>query len=369
MLAIELLDELVFGVREAAWPLVRADFQLSYAAIGILLTAPSLVGAAIEPAFGLLGDAGRRRLLIVGGGIVFAFALLLTALAWSFLPLLLGFALFAPASGAFVSLSQATLMDLEPKRHEANMVRWTLAGSAGVVLGPIALAGALALGLGWRQLLVGLAIATLPLVFRSRSIPQAGGSGESFDSALRSALGALKQVRVVRWLVLLELTDLLGDVFFGYLALYLVDVAGLSPLTATFAVALWSVAGLTGEALLLPLIARVSGTTYLRTSALLVTFVFPSFLLAPGTVPKLVLLALLGLLHAGWHAIPKGRLFDELPGASGTALALSSSSELVGRLLPLAIGLLAQRFGLGSALWLMLLAPLGLLLGLAWEPD
>jgi hypothetical protein len=30
-LAIELLDELVFGAREAAWPAVREELDLSYA--------------------------------------------------------------------------------------------------------------------------------------------------------------------------------------------------------------------------------------------------------------------------------------------------------------------------------------------------
>lgn len=34
LLVIEFLDELVFGVGEAAWPLIRADLGLSYAQIG-----------------------------------------------------------------------------------------------------------------------------------------------------------------------------------------------------------------------------------------------------------------------------------------------------------------------------------------------
>jgi hypothetical protein len=76
------------------------------------------------------------------------------------------------------------------------------------------------------------------------------------------------------------------------------------------------------------------------------------------------LLALLGILRAGWYAIPKGRLFTELAGASGTALALSDVSDVIGRTAPLAIGALAERIGLGAALWTMLLAPAALLLGL-----
>ena len=39
-LLIEFLDEFIFGVREAAWPQIRSDLQLSYAQIGLLLGLP-----------------------------------------------------------------------------------------------------------------------------------------------------------------------------------------------------------------------------------------------------------------------------------------------------------------------------------------
>ena len=42
-------------------------------------------------------------------------------------------------------------------------------------------------------------------------------------------------------------------------------------------------------------------------------------------------------------------------------------SGLLGSVPPLLIGLLAERFGLGAALWLVLLAPLALLVGLRHE--
>ena len=109
-----MLDELVFGAREAAWPLIRDDLSLSYAAIGLVLSVPSLVALVVEPAVGLAAVAGRRRVLVVAGGICFAGGLVGAGLAQSWWVLLLGFALLYPASGAFVSLSQASLMDLQP---------------------------------------------------------------------------------------------------------------------------------------------------------------------------------------------------------------------------------------------------------------
>src|SRR5690349_6311716 len=84
LLANEFLDELVFGAREAAWPLIRTDLHLSYAQIGLLLGVPNLVAALIEPLLGILGDIWKRYLLIVGGGVLFTLALTLFGLAPSY---------------------------------------------------------------------------------------------------------------------------------------------------------------------------------------------------------------------------------------------------------------------------------------------
>src|ERR1044071_792794 len=136
-LLIEFVDELVFGVGETAWPLLRNDLHLTYTQIGLLLSLPGIIAAFIEPFIGILGDVWRRRLLIIAGGSLFIISLFMTSVSVSFLLLLASFILFFPSSGAFVSLSQANLMDSDPARHEQSMARWTFAGSLGVVSGQI----------------------------------------------------------------------------------------------------------------------------------------------------------------------------------------------------------------------------------------
>jgi len=113
--------------------------------------------------------------------------------------------------------------------------------------------------------------------------------------------------------------------------------------------------------LLLPILKRVSGLGYLRASAALVAVVYPAFLLVESLTGKLVLLGALGLLNAGWYAIPQARLYGELPGASGAAMALGTVSGLLGGAFPLAIGFVATAAGLGTAVWIPLAAPLVLL--------
>jgi len=97
--------------------LIRANLHLSYVQVG-MLTIPNTIASFIEPILGIWADIGQRRQLILGGGV--AFAMLLISFSHNFPLLLTAFVLFYPASGAFVSLSQATLMDIEPTRHQQN---------------------------------------------------------------------------------------------------------------------------------------------------------------------------------------------------------------------------------------------------------
>jgi FSR family fosmidomycin resistance protein-like MFS transporter len=303
--------------------------------------------------------------VVLGGGVAFAGGLALAAAAQGFVLLLLAFCTLFPASGAFVSLSQATLMDVDPGGRERNMARWTLAGSVGMVAGPLLVAASVAVGGGWREPLAALAVVTLVLTFAARALPAAPADGSpSFREAARATLAALRRVAVLRWLVLLELSDLMLDVFGAFLALYLVDAAGLGAAEAGLGFALWTGAGLAGDALLLLVLRRFSGVAYLRASALLVAVLFPLFLLAEPLWAKLAALAALGMLNAGWYAIPKARLYAELAGQSGAVLTLGTVTGLIGGTFPLALGLLAAAVGIEVALWALLLAPIALLVGL-----
>lgn len=359
LLAIELLDELVFGAREAAWPAIRDDLSLSYAQIGLLLAVPSLVSTVLEPLLGLAAVVWRRRALVLGGGVCFCAALALAAGAPSYWVLLGAFAVLYPASGAFVALSEATLMDLQPDRRERNMARWTLAGSVGAVVGPLLLAGAVVVGLGWRGLFVAFALAGLALVLAARRVHPP--REQDARPSVRGALRALARRDVVRWLVLLELSDLMLDVLLGFLALYLVDEAGASATTGGLAVAVSTGAGLVGSAAVLPLLACVDGLRWLRLSAVLAAPLFVAFLLVPGIAAKLALVAALALVTAAWYPVLMARLYAELDDASGLVLAVRALFPLTA-VLPLAIAWLAQRAGLGAALWSLLAAPLAIVL-------
>ena len=232
LLAIGLLDEVVFGAREAAWPLIRDDLSLSYGEIGCCSRCRGSSSLAVEPVLGLVAVTWRRRALVLGGGLAFARA------RSSWRPRHVGvgaaraFALLYPASGAFVSLSQASLMDLRAvaaraqhgaldgrgrrSARSSGRCSWRLRrgpGSAGA-------------GCSLRS-----RSSTLALVRRHPRRRPGGGSRPS-GCACATPLRAIARREVLRWLLLLELADLLLDVFAGFLALYLVDEAGASHATA-----------------------------------------------------------------------------------------------------------------------------------------
>ena len=372
LLAVEFLDELVFGVREAAWPLVRDDLRLSYTQVGLVLSVPPVVGNLVEPALNILGDVWRRRVLVLGGGVAFAAGTLLVGLSPNFALLLAASVLSNPASGAYVGLSQATLMDAEPARREQNMARWALAGSLGNSVGPVVVGACVWAGVSWRwgfvsagALMLLSVAAAWRLPFGTRApTPSAPRTRAALAEGLREALRALRRRGVLRWLVLLEVGNFTYDILRGFLALYFVDVVGTGEGDAALAVAVWTWVGLAGDAAVVPLLERVRGLSYLRVSTSAVAVLFPALLLAEGFVTKLVLLGLLGLANAGWYAILKAKLYEEMPGRSGTALAVSNLFGLAASLVPLALGAFAERYGLAPMMWLLAAGPPALLAGL-----
>jgi FSR family fosmidomycin resistance protein-like MFS transporter len=370
----------VDGAKGAALPLIRHDLGLSYDQVGLLASVPLLLGGFLELPLGVLaGDGRRRRLAILGGGILFVLTLLAAASARSFAVLLAAFIAFYPASGAFVSLTQAELMDGWPGRQAGHMARWDLAGSAGALAGPLLLTAVLAAGGSWRAGFLALALlaslAWLGAWLRRAPAPapvraEAGEAGEAgeqeeprpWTERARETLVALRTWKTLRWLLLIEVANLLVDVFTGFLALYLVDVVHLPPAVAALAIAIRLGAALAGDAALIAILERVSDLTVLRVSAAAAALLYPAFLVVPGVVPKLAALAVLSAATATWYPVLQARLYGSLPGRSAVAVTLSSAAGLAGGLGPLAVGLAAQGLGLSWALAGLAVVPVAVLL-------
>jgi FSR family fosmidomycin resistance protein-like MFS transporter len=80
---------------------------------------------------------------------------------------------------------------------------------------------------------------------------------------------------------------------------------------------------------------------------------------------RYALLGLLGFFNTGWYSILKARLYSSMPGQSGTVMTVSNLFGLVGGLVPLGLGVVAERVDLRWTMWLLMLGPVALLIGLA----
>jgi MFS transporter, FSR family, fosmidomycin resistance protein len=343
---------------------------------------PLIAGSLIELPVGILAGTGRRRRWIVlGGGLAFIASLLIAASAGTFAALLAAFVLFFPASGAFVSLTEAEQLDAAPARRAQFMARWTLAGAVGAVAGPVLVAAVNAAGGTWRTAYIVTAIAAaaawVGLGFTGSRPSEDRQPGETValgaepdpePAGFRAALRAARDVAVLRWLVLLQVGDLLLDVLTGFVALYFVAVVGVSPERAALAVGVRLAADLTGSAVLIPVLERWSGHLVLRLSAGAGLALYPAFLIVPGFWAKVCVLAALGVVTAAWYPVLQAELYARLPGRSGVAVSLTSAATLAGGLGPLAVGYLAGWLGLGWALAGLVLVPACVLAG-SWHAN
>jgi FSR family fosmidomycin resistance protein-like MFS transporter len=371
-LLIEFYDELHYGIQTAVLPSLRADLGLTYAQVGLLLGLPGVINTLIEPALMLLGDTSLRKRLIVGGGLVLAAAVLIIASAETFPAVLLAFIISFPASGAFVTLSQATLMDLHPGRQAQMMARWTAAGSLANLVGPLLVVAGFALGLGWRWAYLGLAVLDLGLTLCAWAAPhparpnstadQPEGGASDYQRLLPELGLALRNLDLMRWFILLEFADLLMDVFTSYVVLYFSDVVGLSPAQTGLVLSGLMITSLVTDLLLIPLLDRIPGRRIVRLSAAFALILFPAFLVVPWAWAKIGLGFAVRASTIGWYAVLQGEAYAALPERSGTVMALNSLAGLAGGALVWLVGWSAEIAGLSTAMWLLLLGPLALVL-------
>ena len=370
LLLIEFFDELNYGIGNAALPAIRADLGISYVQIGLLLGLPGIINAVIEPVLMLLGDTCYRKQIILAGGIVIALSLVAIATTQSFPVVLLAMVIGYPASGAFVSLSQATLMDLNPSREPQMMARWTVSGSVANLVGPLILAAGFALGFGWRWAFYAMAVLCVILVGFTclKQFPMNLGIGSSPQSSIQvkkllaGFLEAMRNPSLMRWLILLQFSDLLLDVLTGYLPLYFTDVTGMSVAQASLMMSVLMLAGLVSNIMLIPMLEKFQGRNVVRISACVTGVLYVAWLVTPWLWAKIGLIILIRLVSLGWYEVLQGEAFASIPGRSGTVMATNSIMGLLGGGISFFIGWFAAQAGLPAAMWLLLAGPICLVL-------
>jgi MFS family permease len=145
---------------------------------------------------------------------------------------------------------------------------------------------------------------------------------------------------------LLEVSDLLLDIFAGYLPLYLSDLVGFTPIQTSLVLAGFMLANLAADAIVIPLLDRFSGRKIVVLSALFVSVLCVLWLMPDLPVVRVGMLFAIHLATLGWYPVLKGEAQACLPGRSGTVMVVASLAGLFGGGMAAFIGLFADWLGL-----------------------
>src|SRR5215831_5410304 len=199
------------------FPLVRAEFGVSYIELGVALTAYNLTSAAMQIPAGFLVDQISARALLVGGVALGAGALALASLASSFWVFVAMFAVLGLANTVYHPADYALLSHRisAPRMSLAYSVH-TFAGILGSAVAPATLL-VLAWTFGWRGAFLGSAVLGFAVAALLMAAGDALGSGPEPPPKVK----ALEQGTAdgATWRLLLTPLIVVNFVFFLMLSL------------------------------------------------------------------------------------------------------------------------------------------------------
>jgi MFS family permease len=346
-------------------PTFRRVFGLGLFQVGLLVQVLEWVALVVEPVAASSIDHSSRRRLVAAGAAVLAVSVAVMAVAPSFWPLLVGFALYGIGSGPLVHTADVVVLESFPTDAERAYSRATLLDTCGALLGPAAISVALFAGVSWRAVLLLLAatVATYAWTAGRAAFPppprvRSGGQSvlRAFVDGVRSAVS---HPEIRRSLLVLLAFDVFEAAFvLEYVWLH--DEVGLSEP----AVALWAVGEhLVGIAALLALDRWLSGRVpvrILQASAAALVVLPGAWVAAPGIAGRIVIGVPLAFATALVWPLAKARSLTVEPELAGATQAVTTLYPV----LPLALGetWLAGALGVGPAMALTAAAGAGLML-------
>jgi FSR family fosmidomycin resistance protein-like MFS transporter len=177
------------------FPLLRAEFVVSYAALGALITASAAASAISQPVSGFLVDRfGARRVLLVGLTLL-ASAVALAGVAPSYAVLVVVMAAAGLGNGVFHPADYSIFnAAVHPRRLGRAYSAHSSSGSLGWVLAPIVVGG-LTAAFGWRiaVVAVGLAgVAVALILSRQRVLDEAVPVAPERSARARNVAGEVR---------------------------------------------------------------------------------------------------------------------------------------------------------------------------------
>jgi predicted MFS family arabinose efflux permease len=366
LIGVAFLDELASGIPFVGSPEIKSEFGLSYAAAaGYSFAAMTVLGILLEPPLFLLADRLPRRWFVCGGLAALGAVCIAAGLAPGYGFLIAALLLYGPLSGCGVALAQATLADARRDDVERALVRWTFAGALGDLATPALVALAAVFTIGWRGAFIaaGTVLLLYAALLWTRPFPERA-SAEAAEpeepGLVRSLSLALGDRRLAVWALAVTLCGLMDEILVAFTSLYLRDVLGMDLAERSAALSLLLVGALAGLAAGDTLLRHFAARRVLLASALLCAGAWLGFLVSSGRPAALSCLVATGITVAIQYPIAKAQAYRARPGGSGAVNAVLTLFGVLELPLPILLGWLGDRFGLGTALAALLAQPLGL---------
>ncbi|HEV7187587.1 MAG TPA: MFS transporter [Blastococcus sp.] len=380
--ALLLSDYMSRQVLSSVFPFLKVEWALSDTQLGALTSVVALTVGLLAVPLSLLGDRWGRSRSIVLMGAIWSLATLGSAVSAGYGELMLSRLFIGVGEAAYGSVGLAVVLAVFPAYRRASFTGAFMAGgSFGSVLG-VALGGALAVQFGWRWSFGAMAILGLVLVALYRLLitdkkldahrVQDAAEGEPVATkGERAKLRTLFSTPAVIFAYLGSGLQLfIAGSLFAWLPSYLGRAYGLAPDKAAGIAAIAILFMGVGMIVCGWITDRLSRHVAIRkwTSAIvysLVSLVFlgGAFSLAPGGA-QLLLLAV-GIFFAAGTTGAAGAMVSNLTHESIRATAfgtLTLSNNLLGLAAgPLVTGILADKFGLATAMQVVPLAAVGAL--------
>lgn len=356
-MGIVFLDRNAFGLLA---PMIQPEFGLSNTQVGMVTGILAVTWALSSFGLNRAADVtGRSKLLLVGATVIFSIASISSGLAVGLLTLMAARALMGLAEGGLPPLStHIVTCEVAPERRGLAIGMLSTIGLNAIpLLGPLVIVG-IGTTYGWREAfwiagIPGLIMAALIWIF-VRDPPQVRADNEPKGSVI--PLLKLRNIRFTMTLATLAMTVLVG--FAAFMPLYLVNILGLSIPTMGAVVTAFAAAGIAFGFLGPTMSDHFGRKPVVVASFLLVTLGLLILAFSDGSLPLVFAGSIIGSGGAGAGIL----IMVVVPGESApphlraTAMGFNAAvGEMLGAgVMPVVIGGVADRAGLGVLPWLLI---------------
>lgn len=367
LFAVALFEEMSSGVPSGGAPDIERSLGLSHAGTAIVLfLVPGVVQLVLDPIWFLLAERFGRAWLVRAGLATMAATQLAAAIAPGPATLAAALSLWGVATGAAVSLTELTLVDLWPDRKARTMARWTLLALVGDFAAPLVLGALAVLAPGaeaWRVAFAAIAamLAVWTIVVSLRPFPSAAAAAADDEPSLWQATReALRDRVLIGWLFGCALCNLLDEILIVFASIHVRDQLGATAAEQSVLVGAFIAGGAIGLVALDWLLTRHTEHRLMIAAGIACTAAFAAWLAAPTVWSSVALMVVVGVTAAPLYPLATAQAYARCPGRSAVVLVVSHLFAPFALAVPWLLGWVADRAGTLTALALLAAQPVGL---------